>query len=99
MCCRVRDLNSRLKAEQKNLERTRKQASPREKEPAMQREMDRTAEQVTLLYISLFTCFAVWFYSLITVCPYSATVLVVLESPKLVTDCAFGGSNRQCNSC
>lgn len=44
--CRVRDLNTRLKAEQKNLERTRKQASPREKEPELQREMDLTAEKV-----------------------------------------------------
>ena len=47
-CCRVRDLNSRLKAEQKNLERTSKQASPREREPELKREMDRTAEQVGL---------------------------------------------------
>jgi hypothetical protein len=42
----VRDLNARLKAEQKNLERTRKQASPREREPELQRELDRTAEKV-----------------------------------------------------
>ena len=43
---RVRDLNQRLKAEQKNLERTRKQASPREREPELQRQTDLTAEKV-----------------------------------------------------
>ena len=42
----MHDLNARLKAEQKNLERTRKQASPREREPELQRDMDLTAEKV-----------------------------------------------------
>lgn len=42
----MRDLNSRLNAERKNLERTRKQADPREKEPKLQREMEATAKEV-----------------------------------------------------
>jgi hypothetical protein len=45
----VRDLNSRLNAERKNLERTSKQASPREKEPGLQAEMEDTAKKVGAL--------------------------------------------------
>ena len=42
----MRDLNSRLNAERKNLERTSKQADPREKEDKLQREMESTAKEV-----------------------------------------------------
>lgn len=45
---KVRDLQTRLRAEQKNLERLRKMPSPLDKKPQMQAELDEAAENAVL---------------------------------------------------
>lgn len=52
VCCRVRDLQTRLRAEQKNLERLRKLPSPLDKKPQMQAELDEAAEKVSLRWMT-----------------------------------------------